>query len=146
MRGEEKWILGRQLWGQVCKQAQHAASGVVAVGVAAIVMLVIENQPNAGRLVDLQNVAHAVRFVVVFQDQTPPRGFAQLFVVVDEALDGGLGIAVNAADVGHDDGFVVHSHDVEHLGLRREIAHRSLNQLLTWRIQNDVLRGMKAQS
>ena len=109
-------------------------------------MLVIEDQPDAGALMQPQGVGSGEAQVVVLQHEASADVLGALLPAGDPAFAAGIMVIVHAADVRHQHGSVVQPHAVEHLGLRGQIPDRLGGQLGIGRVEQHELRRMEGQS
>ena len=109
-------------------------------------MLIVEDQPHAGALVNPQYVGGGKADVVVLQHQPALHVFWALLPPLDPARAAGLMVVVHAADMGDHHRLVVQLHPVEHLRLARQVPDALLGQFRIGRIQQHILRRVERQA
>ena len=91
-------------------------------------MLVIEDQPHAGVLMNPQHVGGAEPDVVVFEHKRRCTGSGSVAHGLHPTAAACRPVAVGAADMNHQDRFGTKLHQVEHLGLRGQVPHAAPDQ------------------
>jgi hypothetical protein len=109
------------------------------LAVEAPVMKVVEDQGDAGALVDPEHLGDTVAGVVVLENQPAADMLGQQLPCADPALAAGREVAVDAADVGDNHSLRAELHEVEEGGLGREVGRALRDKSRVGAVKQDVL-------